>query len=411
MRHLEPFGGNRREKRTFEAIRAEEATNPLGAISTLLPEGVDPDDWWGGTPPVGRRHICYMTQYDMDNPDYADGVRRVYDQLIRLGFGRVDIRGEDSPFVLHHPSPRGRAMAMELKEIAERHGGYLSHKATREEARRIGELLEYDRADIEGHLASKHPLNEGQTFPFEDAKKSIIKWANSLAGTGETWYGFSPTYNLIRGGRAKVGDALGLGFTKEQADKWYRFFSGPPFKSTGNWSQLDLNPNMPRRTGPDRTLNHYVTVDQTRDNIMAFSRSLNTLVRKLQSVSQKHRTPVSFKTITILDGFVRDNDSLKVFFYDPAAADDIEAAVEEWARESGVRISDRTHKRGVDMRPAPGADKSSWGQILADRFDEEFVRTVKMHGGKYTGEQYYQWYKKNLPDFLARSGYKNTAKA
>ena len=39
--------------------------------------------------------------------------------------------------------------AQELKDIADKYNGYLAYWATKEDTRRIGELLQYDPKDIE----------------------------------------------------------------------------------------------------------------------------------------------------------------------------------------------------------------------------------------------------------------------
>ena len=41
---------------------------------------------------------------------------------------------------------------LELAKIANKYGGYLSYEATEQESRRIGELLGYDKKDVDGYI-------------------------------------------------------------------------------------------------------------------------------------------------------------------------------------------------------------------------------------------------------------------
>lgn len=51
--------------------------------------------------------------------------------------------------------------AMELKNLAEKYGGYLSGHATEEDSRRIGELLSYHPDDIEDYIQRNRRLYRG----------------------------------------------------------------------------------------------------------------------------------------------------------------------------------------------------------------------------------------------------------
>lgn len=46
--------------------------------------------------------------------------------------------------------------AKELRDIAEKYGGFLSHEATKEETIRIGELLGYEDSDIEEFVSTRY---------------------------------------------------------------------------------------------------------------------------------------------------------------------------------------------------------------------------------------------------------------
>lgn len=249
------------------------------------------------------------------------------------------------------------------------------------------------------------PLFETQTFRFEENKERIFRWVDHIKQRNKWWFP-TPTYAIITNRSARVGDAERAGFTKEQVAKWKAQLTSPPFVSNGVWSQWDINRSLPRHTGKDRTLNYYVTLEKTHANLMRFFNSIPMLHNKLKAISDRHKTPISFKTHALVDVIVNDNDSLKVYYYDPAVGDEVERAVEEWSSDTGVKISDRTHKRGVDYRSNPNADKASWGQILADHIDREFEKLVLKYGGSVTYEQYYEWYKKALLHVLSTSNMK-----
>ena len=54
-------------------------------------------------------------------------------------------------------TPDNEKNAMELKDIAEKYDGYLSANATKEDTRRIGELLEYTPKAIDAFVAKNYP--------------------------------------------------------------------------------------------------------------------------------------------------------------------------------------------------------------------------------------------------------------
>ncbi len=146
-----------------EAVRASEVRNAYTSLESLLPPGFDESGWLGGEPPVGRRRVCYTTRGDLNHPPLVREATKMYDRLMSMGFKRVDVAGENGAFIVYHPT--AEAQAMELKAIAERYRGYLSMHATREETRRIGQLLEYDPADIEAHLAKNYgPVTESRDW-------------------------------------------------------------------------------------------------------------------------------------------------------------------------------------------------------------------------------------------------------
>jgi hypothetical protein len=70
--------------------------------------------------------------------------------------------------------------AKELKDIAEKYGGYLSYKATDDETRRIGKLLGYTKKDIEDYI--EHIRRTSVTTNEEE---SLHKWFNRQGPKGK----------------------------------------------------------------------------------------------------------------------------------------------------------------------------------------------------------------------------------
>lgn len=245
-------------------------------------------------------------------------------------------------------------------------------------------------------------LNENQKLDFDGYKQSILNFIRTIK-RNEPGVGAWPfAYGLIRG-ENKVGAANSLGFTDDQKRRWKDKLTQSPWTTDGGpWSQINHNPQLKRREG-DKTLNYYITLAKTKENLNKFALSFGDLHTLLQSLSDQTSSPISWKTHNNLDALAGDNDSLKIFYYDRDLKQAVEEAVEEWKAKTGVQTSTRTHYHGVDASPSPGEGKKSWGQTLADGFEEELTKLVKKHGDQYTDEQYYEWVKKFLPSFLSGS--------
>lgn len=239
-------------------------------------------------------------------------------------------------------------------------------------------------------------LESYQKFDFEENKKSILSFIKEVKNG--KWPAYSCFYLLITGSH-RVGVANEIGFSDEDKSKWKKYFKSSIFYSDGLWSQVSLNKNLPRKTGKDKTLNYYITVDKTKSNIVNFGRSLNDLIQQLSKLSDETKSPISFKTHTLLDVFVTHNDSLKVYYYDPDLKDEIERVVKEWISRNNIKVSERTHYHGVDIRK-DGGKKQSWGEILSNIVESDFVATIKKYGNTYTDEYYYEWLKRYMPTLI-----------
>ena len=110
--------------------------------------------------------------------------------------------------------------------------------------------------------------------------------------------------------------------------------------------------------------------------------------------SDDKRVPISYKTHGFLDVFLTDNDSLKVYYYDPSLKSDVENIVKQWARDNSINLGDRSHTHGIDIE-----DKGSYGIIIAQEMLNVFVDTIKKHPN-HSNEEYYQWLVKHFIDII-----------
>jgi len=245
-------------------------------------------------------------------------------------------------------------------------------------------------------------IKESQVFPFDDYKKQIMGIVSALK-KGES-FGYvqkKQIYSLITNNNARTGNAKKLGFTDESSKNWKTFFTSNYWNSNGVWSQKDLNPQLKRKLGPDKTLNYYITIVKEKSNIQKFGQSLHDLTKRLYDLSNQTKSPISYKTHTLLDVFVTHNDSLKVYYYDQDLKDSIEKVVNEWIKSNGLKVSDRTHYHGADVKSSSG-EKESWGQILTNLVLVELEKVVKQHGNKYSDDEYFQWFKQWMPNFIKK---------
>ena len=47
-------------------------------------------------------------------------------------------------------------------------------------------------------------------------------------------------------------------------------------------------------------------------------------------------------------------------------------------------------------------DKKSWGIIISTIVDDQFRKTIKQYGSKYTDDQYFDWFKKWFPNMIEK---------
>jgi hypothetical protein len=121
----------------LEDIKPSEAYNDMDAIQTLVD---------------GKRELAFIVEKNSPPSDWNKIQKIIADNGFKVMYVKYN---PDNAYVVY--TPGGESKANELKNIAEKYGGYLSPKATREETKRIGELLGYDRQSIEDFLKRHYP--------------------------------------------------------------------------------------------------------------------------------------------------------------------------------------------------------------------------------------------------------------
>jgi hypothetical protein len=115
-----------------EAIKAEEAHRDKSAIQTVID---------------GKRDMGFITlktAVDLSSNEFWNLVKTHNLGTIKLPQNQFEA------YIFYNKSAEKKAK--ELAKIANKYGGFLSYEATKQESKRIGELLGYDKADIDWYL-------------------------------------------------------------------------------------------------------------------------------------------------------------------------------------------------------------------------------------------------------------------
>ena len=251
-------------------------------------------------------------------------------------------------------------------------------------------------------------IRENQVLKWEYRKDQLLKHIKSIrTDTNSTaFYPLEDTiYYLLREGDIVTFDAIKqLGFTKAEEDKWQQILHSSLFTVDGDWSQINFISNSQKTAEKGRTLNYYITVVKTKDNILNFVKSIPDLNKVLKELSDKYKSTVSWKTHNKLYVFLKDNDSLKVFYYDSAMKQDVENTVKDWAKRNNIQLGTRTHSHGFDsstpITVGGKTYKGSYGQILAKIIADQLTDVIEKNKDKYTDEQYFQWLKTQTPEII-----------
>lgn len=249
-------------------------------------------------------------------------------------------------------------------------------------------------------------LEESQTLDFASEKPRIIRYIKQKINKEniiENLVGCF--YTILRGSSIEtIGSAKKIGFTDKEISAWRDYFKDTRyFPDGGDWSQVEYGKQFKRETGQDRTLNYYGTILKSRNNILKFWKAFPVLAKRLSELSLNNQATVKAKTHAFLDNLVVDNDSFKIYFYDPALKGDVEQLVEEWASTNNVEMSKRTHTFGVDARYSGSEDKESFGQLLAKHLQKTLDDLIEKNENKYTPDQYYQWIAQNAEKIIKQA--------
>ena len=249
----------------------------------------------------------------------------------------------------------------------------------------------------------KDLLVEAQTFNFNKSKNQIMRLIKKIRD-GESLYDHdNPFYTILRNDYlGNVGIHKKMGFKDDAPQQWKNFFQSNAFNPNGLpvWSQRDFNPH--KKVKQDgKTYGYYITVDTSdKNNVARFVNNYIKLDNSLKQFSDDKRVPISYKTHGILDVFLVDNDSLKVYYYDPSLKSDVENIVKKWASDNSINLGNRSHTHGIDID-----GKGSYGTILSEEILKQFINVIK-NNPNHTDEEYYQWMVKHFVDIIKNIKFK-----
>ena len=119
-----------------ETIRASEAYRDENAVETVI---------------SGKRDVGFITLIGatMSSDKFWSAIEKNGLKTIKVPSNRFEA------YIYYRPG--AEEQAEELRDIAERHEGYLAYYASEKDTRRIGELLGYDKDDIEDFITRTKP--------------------------------------------------------------------------------------------------------------------------------------------------------------------------------------------------------------------------------------------------------------
>jgi hypothetical protein len=121
----------------LEDIKPSEAYNDMDAIQTLVD---------------GKRELAFMVEKNSPPSDWNKIQKIIADNGFKVMYVKYN---PGNAYVVYTPGSESKAN--ELKNIAEKYDGYLSANASKEDTRRIGELLGYTEDKIDAFIAKKYP--------------------------------------------------------------------------------------------------------------------------------------------------------------------------------------------------------------------------------------------------------------
>jgi hypothetical protein len=150
-----------------EEIAASEATTNKGALQTIIDN---------------KRNLGFFvlggSQYTpAEAKDFWNSISKYSLKSLRVP------SHPHNAYIIYRPGSEKEAS--ELKSIAEKYEGYLSYRATKEDTRRIGELLGYKKEDVDKYVDERYPnesLNEAVRCKaiFNTPQNDLIPYIKTL---------------------------------------------------------------------------------------------------------------------------------------------------------------------------------------------------------------------------------------
>lgn len=130
-----------------------------GKIWKGLKEDIDPKEAYNATSSLqtiidNKRNVGYIVLDEINSP------KTFWEIIEENNLKSLKVKSKDNYDVYIIYRPGYEKDAEELKNLAEKYGGYLSINATDDETRRIGELLGYKKEAIDSFIEKRKNLNE-----------------------------------------------------------------------------------------------------------------------------------------------------------------------------------------------------------------------------------------------------------
>ena len=130
MKHIKDFN-----QFLVESIKPEEAYSNEDAIQTIID---------------GKRDLGFLTIVGSGSRSTLQK-ETIWSMINDNNLKTIEVKGNKyHAYVVFKKGAEKKAK--ELKDIAEKYGGYLAWNADKEDSKRIGELLGYDKKDIDAYI-------------------------------------------------------------------------------------------------------------------------------------------------------------------------------------------------------------------------------------------------------------------
>ena len=158
------FGG-KKQKSYNEEINASEAYRDEGAIQTVI----------DGKRNIGWIALKASSSFSSKYKDFFDIIEKHNLDTLKVPSNPYDV------FIFYRKGSKKEAE--ELRNIAEKYGGYLAWNASEEDSRRIGQLLGYKQQDIDDYINQQK-----EKYPNLHKENNFIKSVNMLTESLRNWF-------------------------------------------------------------------------------------------------------------------------------------------------------------------------------------------------------------------------------